>query len=65
MITGPFTAKIIEKIGGKFTVCIGLISAGTFTILFGLSKDQFGLASPSQEYFFFIFAVLYGAGRCE
>lgn len=62
VITGPFTAKIIEKIGGKFTVCIGLISAGTFTILFGLSKDNFGLTSPYQEYFFFIFAVLYGAG---
>jgi len=62
VITGPFTAKIIEKIGGKLTVCIGLVSAGTFTILFGLSKDQLGLTSPTQEYFFFLFALFYGAG---
>jgi len=62
VITGPFTAKIVEKIGGKLTVCLGLILAGVFTFMFGLSKDTFGVASPYQEYLFVTSAVLYGCG---
>jgi len=62
VITGPFTAKVIEKIGGKATIAGGLILAGIFTMLFGLTKDTFHLESPNHQYFFFTFALLYGGG---
>ena len=31
-------------------------------MLFGLSKDYFGIANPNQQYFFIIFAFIYGMG---
>ena len=62
VITSPIVGLFIQRLGTKLTVCIGLAVAGTFTMIFGLSKDYFGIASPNQQYFFIIFAFIYGMG---
>ena len=62
VITSPIVGLFIQRLGTKLTVCTGLAVAGTFTMLFGLSKDYFGIANPNQQYLFIIFAFLYGMG---
>ena len=62
VITSPVVGLFIRRLGTKYTVCIGLAVAGTFTMLFGLSKDYLGVENPNQQYFFIIFAFLYGMG---
>ena len=62
VITAPLVGIFIKRLGTKWTVCMGLAVAGTFTMLFGLSKDYFGVTNPNQQYLFIIFSFAYGLG---
>ena len=58
----PLVGLFIQRLGTKWTVCIGLTVAGTFTMLFGLAKDYLGVADPNQQYLFILFSFIYGMG---